>query len=77
MCISELFTQEENPLFRIFVRVMSQVLLYNGKEGRDHLNLDSGLPHAQGAIPNISPLLVPAGIMGSTVVGSSDLVMGD
>lgn len=48
---SELFTLENNPFLCILVHVTLQVSVYNREEGRAHLNLDSGLSHAQQEVP--------------------------
>lgn len=44
---SKLFALEENPFLYILVNVIPKAFMYNGQEGRAHLNLDSGLPHEQ------------------------------
>lgn len=61
---------EENPLLCVLMHVIPQVLINNGKESRVHLNLDSGLPRAQGWV---HLLLEEADVMGSTSVGTSTL----
>lgn len=77
-CVSsELFTLKKTPLLCILLCVIPQGLICNGEEGRAHQNLDSGLPCAHRAIPILILLLVGAGIIVSTTVGTSALVMGD
>lgn len=69
--LSKLFVLGENPLLSILVHVISQMFVYNGEEGRAHLNLHSGLPH--------SPCICwwGAHIADSEAVGTSILVMKD
>lgn len=77
-CVSsELFSLKKTPLLCILLCVIPQGLICNGEEGRAHLNLDSELPCAQRAIPVLILLLVGAGMIVSTTVGTSALVMGD
>ena len=42
---SELFALEDNPLLCVLVCVILQVYIYNGEEGRAHLNVDFGPPN--------------------------------
>lgn len=70
---SESFALEETPLsFASVCRLYHRCASITEKRAR--LNLDSGLPCAQGAVPSLIPLLVGPGIGGCTAAVALSLV---